>query len=124
MGIKNNSVNVEETAWTDLAVIICSKCQALFKGNELVMSGDVSDQIKGLYKKRLKDEGLSEKCRVMVSGCQSICLDNRQAMTFFSNLPAGANSKTKNSTTTITMHPDHDIENVYQMILEHLNEKL
>ncbi len=108
-----NSVQTEEVPWTDLAVLICSKCQTLFAPGNLNMTGEVADQLKNQYKKRLKEEGLSEKCRVMVSGCQNVCLDNRQAVTFF---PSCGN------TNTITMHPDIDSEAVYQLIQEALNK--
>lgn len=108
---KQNSIQMEDTQWEDLAVIICSKCQTLFEPGQLQISGNVADHLKNIYKKKLKDEGLSAKCRVMVSSCQSICENNRQSVTFFPKKPGQ-----ENQTTTITMHPDMDQDAVYQMI--------
>ena len=113
MSQTENSIQSEDVPWSDLAVIVCSKCQTLFPPGTLKMTGDVADQLKNLYKKRLKDEGLSDRCRVMVSGCQHICLEQRQSMTFF---PQSGPTK------SITMHPDVDVENVYQMIQQTLSQ--
>jgi hypothetical protein len=108
---KENSIRIEETPWSELAVIICSKCQTLFEPGQLQMDGNVADQLKNTYKKKLKDEGLSEKCRVMVSGCQHVCLSNRQSVSFFPK-----KSGNENQTITITMHPDMDQDAVFKMI--------
>lgn len=108
--MSENSIQVDEVQWSQLAVIICSKCQTLFEPGQLQMAGSVADQLKNTYKARLKQDGLSEKCRVMVSGCQNICLNNRQAVTF---LP---NDTSKMPVTTVTVHPDQDVEPLYQMI--------
>lgn len=113
MSKSENNIQNEETPWSDLAVIVCTKCQTLFTPGQLKMTGDIADQLKNQYKKRLKEEGLSDQCRVMVSGCQHVCLENRQSVTFFPN---------QGPTKTITMNPDTDAEHVYQMIKQTLQK--
>ena len=58
MGIVN-----EGPEWSKMAVIVCTKCQKLFKNKNLKMEGDVADRIKSEYKSRLKKDDLMSAAR-------------------------------------------------------------
>lgn len=111
--MKKAQLQNENVAWSELAVFICSKCRVLFAPENLVSENPAED-LKGFLKARLKEEGLSSKCRVMTSSCQSLCENDKQAVTL---------CKTQGPTQTLSIHPEKNKEEIYTYILEQLSSK-
>lgn len=108
----SKSIQNENVAWSDLAVLICSKCRTLFAPENLVSENPAED-LKGYLKARLKEKNLLSRCRVMTSSCQSLCENDKQAVSLCS---------TRGPTRTVSLHPEKDKEELAEMILQSLEE--
>jgi hypothetical protein len=57
--------------WKKTGVWICTKC---FKNSS------IAEDLKGEFKTKLKDVGLSKQIRVMTSSCLGVCPEKKQAV--------------------------------------------
>jgi predicted metal-binding protein len=91
----------EETPWSEGVMLICTKCHKSISASLLKEEGNAAENLKIYLKKKMKDEGLSSKVRVITSGCLDICIDDTQAVSF-----AGRYGGTE----SFTLHPENEKE--------------
>lgn len=102
----------EDTPWSEGVMLICTKCHKSISSSMLKEEGNAAENLKMFLKKKMKDEGLSKKVRVITSGCLDICIDDTQAVTFAS---------THGETESFILHPEKEKEELLEWLRNKAN---
>jgi predicted metal-binding protein len=98
-------IKKEENPWSEAIVMVCTKCGKSISG--LKEDGNAGENLKTYLKRSFKESGDLSKIRIVTSSCLDVCIDETQAVTI---------SKTNGETTTLTLHPEKDREELLGML--------
>ncbi|MNJ92728.1 hypothetical protein D3C87_104020 [compost metagenome] len=97
----------ESNPWSEGVLLVCTKCHKSISASSLKEEGNSGENLKMYLKKKMKDEGLSSKIRVVTSSCLDVCIDDYQAVSF-----APAEGKTE----TYILHPEKEKEELLDLL--------